>query len=186
MTSDQELNRIYPRTLDSLKKERLDSMVGEFKRFCLNDLSDTTDIPRWLPVFLKAQGAPAALTEICHWEWLHFSCRHLDWGSSKLDPGQIGIAPGVQIMNIDKAAERLSVSRGLHVIYQTGTSAQARPLTAAEAICLDILNEDRKFTFLQLREFVKFEGENIAELKGTDWEKVIHQLKEEGILVTQG
>lgn len=185
MAGEQELNQIYPRTLQSLKKERLERMVSEFHRFCRDDLSDTNEISRWFPVFLKAQGAPAELTEICHWEWLHFSCAQLDWGKPKLDPGQVALTPGLQVIHIEKAATQLSIEAGLHVVYACGAGVNTRALTAEQALCLDVLQEDRKFSPHQLQEFLKFEAQAVPTLTKVDWEIVIKELKEAGILILQ-
>ncbi len=182
MVNQKELSRIFPQTLESLRVQKMESVVTDFNRFCVDDLNHSRDVSGWFPVFLKAHGYAPELTEICHYEWLKFSCLSMDWGETKLDQGQLGLAPGVQFINLEKAAKRLSHQPGPVVIFAKNGQAQARSLLASEALCLDVLSEDRKFNKTQLVDFLKMEGKNVPSLQKTDWDKVVQQLIEEKIL----
>lgn len=185
MVNQQELKRIFPQTLKSLREQKLDSVLTDFSRFCTNDLTHTSDAKGWLPVFLKAQGLSVEVAEICHFEWLQFCCVSQDWGMPKLDQGQIGVLPGLQFINLDKSAKSLSHPPGPVVIYSDNGKAKSRPLAAAEALLLDVLSEDRKFTQKQLIEFLQMEGKEIPSLQKTDWETLITKLLEEKLLITK-
>lgn len=178
---EKELRQIFPRTMATIQEAKLDGILNEFNRFCLNDLNHSSEICGWFPVFLKAQGLPGDLTELCYFEWLRFSCAHLDWGTVQLDPEQVRLAPGVQFIEIDEAASRLDLPKGLYVIFSQGDSTQARALSAAEAHCLDVVREERKFTVSQLREFL--EVHSPKSLSKTDWNQIVDRLRSEGVLV---
>lgn len=185
MINQQELQSIFPQTLASLRAQKLESVVVDFHRFCTNDLTQTSDAKGWFPVFLKAQGLSTEVTEICHYEWLKFSCVSLDWGAPKLDQGQIAITPGTQFINIENAAAALSCQPGPVAIYSQNGKAKSKSLTKAEALCLDTLNEDRKFNRAQLIDFLKMEGLRIPDLEKTDWENVINELNSENLIAVK-
>lgn len=185
MVNQQDLSRIFPQTIESLRREKLDSVLVDFNRFCTNDLSHSRDVSGWFPVFLKAHGLAAELTEICHFEWLKFSCVSMDWGQPKLDQGQIQVAPGVQFLNLDKAAKKLSHKPGPVVIYGMSGQAHSRSITAEEALCLDVLGEDRKFNLKQLVGYLQMEAKELPGMQKTDWEKVVQKLLKENLLISK-
>ncbi|PWU20050.1 MAG: hypothetical protein C5B49_04885 [Bdellovibrio sp.] len=183
--NESELQQIFPQTLASLRREKLDLILNEFQRFCVNDLDDNKSVSGWFPVFLKAHGLSSELTEICYWEWLRFSCCSIDWGEPRMDPGQVRLAPGVQVMKIQDAAKKLAVDPGPHVIYQRGAKVQSRVVNAPEALLLDVLQEERKFSETQLVDYLKMEAEPFVNLRQADWRAVVGRLKDEGILIVK-
>lgn len=118
---------------------------------------DLSDQVLRLPAFLKTRGVRLALLEVSQWECLHWQCKNLEWGQTKLDRDQIGFVPGVQFQVITdpEAAEALEVRFGLHAIFARENKAVHRAIEKAEALLLDALREERKFTRAQVIEFMK-------------------------------
>lgn len=177
-----ELERVYPATVRSLRRADQEDLIHQFENFLMEDLSGVSEPARWLPLFLKTRAVPGKILQASEWEWAHFVCQIVDYGRRPLDPGQIHINVSMQFIELHEAVPDLRRDPGLYGIFVFGTRVHSRQFALAEALLLETLHEDRKYTRAQLIEAAKIEAESWPQLRATDWEGLIQEMSAAGVL----
>lgn len=179
----RELERVYPTTVRSLRRADQDDLIHQFESFLLEDLSGVSDPARWLPLFLKTRSVPGLILKSSEWEWAHFVCQVVDYGRRPLDVGQVHYHPSMQFIELHESVPDLKLDAGLYGIYCAQNKVYSRQFSLAEALVLETLHEDRKFSHEQLITWVKLEAESWPKLKDTDWQALVTELTRVGVLV---
>jgi hypothetical protein len=178
-----ELERVYPTTVRSLRRADQEDLIHQFENFLLEDLSGVQEPARWLPLFLKTRSVPGRILQASEWEWAHFVCQVVDYGKRPLDPGQIHINVSMQFIELHEVVPDLRRDPGLYGIYMLGSRVYSRQFSLAEALILETLHEDRKFSKSQLIEAAKSEAESWPQLRPTDWQALLEELAKVGVLI---
>jgi len=179
----RELERVYPTTVRSLRRADQEDLIHQFENFLLEDLSGVSEPARWLPLYLKTRSVPGRILQASEWEWAHFVCQIVDYGKRPLDPGQIHINVSMQFIELHEAVPDLKRDPGLYGIYVVSSRVFSKQFSLAEALILETLHEDRKYSRGQLVECAQFEAEGWSQLRNTNWEQLIEEMTRVGVLV---
>ena len=178
-----ELERVYPTTVRSLRRADQEDLIHQFENFLQVDLSGVAEPARWLPLYLKSRSVPGRILQASEWEWAHFVCQVVDYGKRPLDIGQIHINVSMQFIELHETVPDLQRDPGLYGIYAMSSRVYSKQISLAEALLLETLHEDRKFTREQLIGFAELEAEAWPQLKNTNWVDVVTELVRIGVLI---
>ena len=179
----RELERVYPTTIRSLRRAACEELIFEFEGFLDAELAGVNEPARWLPLYLKSREVPPLILQASEWEWAHFICQAVDFGRRPLDAGQIHYNSSMQFIELHNRVPELDKDRGLYGIFRSKNGIQHRFFPLAEALILESLHEDRKFSKTQLAEYAAFEAESWPGLKGINWSQLIDEMIAAGVLV---
>ncbi|MBX3019193.1 MAG: hypothetical protein KF767_15005 [Bdellovibrionaceae bacterium] len=178
----RELERVYPATVKSLRRADQEDLIHQFENFLMEDLSGVSEPARWLPLFLKTRAVPGKILQASEWEWAHFVCQIVDYGRRPLDPGQIHINPSMQFIELHESVPDLRRDSGLYGIFVFGNRVHSRQFALGEALLLETLHEDRKFSRSQLIEAARIEAQSWPQLQAVDWDSLLNEMTVAGVL----
>lgn len=181
----RELERVYPATVKSLRRADQEDLIHQFESFLREDLSGVSEPARWLPLYLKTRSVPGKILQASEWEWAHFVCQIVDYGRRPLDAGQVHINASMQFIELHESVPDLRRDPGLYGIFVFAGRVHSRQFALGEALLLETLHEDRKFSRAQLIEVARLEAESWPQLRATDWDALITELIQAGVL-TEG
>ncbi len=173
---------LFPKT-----KQLLGDMANRICDLYLSEMS----VQSWLlqdhwcyfPGFLRRQWPDKEdLLQISHWEWADAWLDVQNISGFREEPRLISLNPSFQPLQVaSKAATCLGLTPGLYgfVFNQRRKQKYQGILTAAEAILIDLLAEDRKFDRSQLIEMASLEMQT---MNRQDFEKVFLSLLDRDIL----
>lgn len=178
----RELERVYPTTVLSLRRAACEDLIVQFESFLDTELAGVNEPARWLPLYLKTRAVPPVILQASEWEWAHFICQAVDFGRRPLDPDQVHINSSMQFIELHDRVPDLGKEPGLYGIFRTRSGVQHRFFPLAEALIMESLHEDRKFTKQQLAEYAAMEAEEWPGLRGVPWSEVIDDMIRAGVL----
>lgn len=190
---EKKFSQRFPLCSDFIKAQGLELILKDFFQFIKKE--DLSPFERWWPLFLKDNQNKKwsenkhleILSEIAQLEFFKIWAQEIDLGTNA-SKDLIQINSSFQYVFIDKATALTGLERGLYGIYkdpnQEVHSVQVVPLSAAAALILDTLGEDRKFTEKQLQEWMQV---NFADFKFqgkiSSWKMALEDLISKGILI---
>ncbi|MGZ3749537.1 MAG: hypothetical protein ACXVCD_19525, partial [Pseudobdellovibrionaceae bacterium] len=109
---------------------------------------------RYFPVFLKQKYQDPRLYLIAQKEWLLSYLNFADLGSPALGEGRLFVNPSLQSLHSDFEVEEVQIKPGLFLFYFDPLFQKVRECQAnvGDAAVIDLLQEERKYTFDQLVE----------------------------------
>jgi hypothetical protein len=155
-----QINTIFPNTVDALHGEGLSQLPNEFSVELVNlvggQLGPESSWSHWFPAYLKIQKVKNSLLEIAEFEYLIHLVSSQDFGSTKLDKGQVQLKPGVQFVFLSQHHRKLNKTPGLYCIFKSSTVGATANLASSyllntfHAQLIDALHEPRKYNRSQL------------------------------------
>ena len=170
----------FPKTIETLSRLGFASLVESFE-FELQFQQLRLDL-RWFPVFLKMQNCPARLQELAEFEYLRAHVYSAEMGAPKVDPGLLALNPGAQFLEVNQGLPELNREKGLYCFIKEGSRFFEMQLSLAQALLLDLLKEDRKFSVDQLLEQAELHQVKLN-LNREEWRRVLASLEERAIIV---
>ncbi|UXR63695.1 hypothetical protein EZJ49_11490 [Bdellovibrio bacteriovorus] len=146
---------LFPKTRESLgvaadrlRNEYLQNM--EWSSWLLQDHW------RYFVGFLRQKfPGQADILELAHWEWVQawIEIQPFD-GESASEPDVLSLNPSLQIVTLTRENPVLKRDKGMYAfVYNSRTATVGeRPLDLTEALFIDLLQEDRKYSKKQLLE----------------------------------
>lgn len=170
----------FPKTLEALDKQGLSSYVQGFE-FELKSLNLSADL-RWFPVFLKMQNCPRRLLELAEFEYLRAQVYQFDYGPIKLDVNLVGLNPHAQFIEVNEDLPELGRAPGLYCLVKAGARFFEMELSLPQALILDLLKEDRKYSIDQLIDMAVIHQVKLG-LSKEAWMSTISSLIERGVIL---
>jgi hypothetical protein len=180
------LNSIFPKTLEILHEKKISYLQDQFGKTLTEQLMlpPTADTSRWFPVFLKFQTVRQEILEVAEFEYLRHSVKTVDMGEVRTDSGQLTLNPSLQFVELHHEQPKLHRTRGLYCFFKSQERFLEFKLGIAQALLVDLLQEDRKYSPDQLVRMAlthKLGGSRSSEA----WKKVIEEMLQLGILITK-
>lgn len=170
----------FPKTIEALEKQGLATYVHSFE-FELQVQQLRLDL-RWFPVFLKMQNAPRRLLELAEFEYLRSLVYSSDFGRPVLDAGLLGLNPSAQFLEVHQPLPEINRGPGLYCLVKDGSRFFEMELSLAQALLLDLLREDRKYSLDQLLDQAELHEVKLR-LSREDWQRTLGTLLERGVIV---
>lgn len=176
---------LFPKTRESLgvaadrlRNEYLQNM--EWSSWLLQDHW------RYFVGFLRQKfPGQADILELAHWEWVQawIEIQPFD-GESVAEPGVLSLNPSLQIVTLSRANPVLKRDKGMYAfVYNSVNSIVGeRPLDLIEALFIDLLQEDRKYSKKQLLEMASLSLKATPALSSEELEKKFLSLVADDIL----
>ncbi len=178
----------FPRTFELLD-EQAESYIQAYLREM--DLSAEHNLKdedlRYFAGFVRQKSGHKLISEVARWEGALCLLKTLELEFVvRGDEGTVFLAPSLQTFPLTVGAEVLNKKPGLYGIIKQGSQVCDQLLGPFEALLIDLVQEDRKFTPEQLLQMAEFEGrelpQEIRELSKTQREEKLKQLFQVGIL----
>lgn len=114
-----------------------------------------------------------SLLEVVQWEWIHAWLEVQPLDMPKCDPQVVFLNSSFHVVNLAEDNSWLQRVRGVYgfVYSEKKTAIVEKKIDVAEALLLDLLQEDRKYTKSQLLEMVVLSSESVTQLTSQEWEK---------------
>lgn len=183
----------FPLCSEFIRSHGLDMLLKEFFKFL--DKEDLSPFERWWPLFIKDNQNKRwtdnkdvdTLFEIAQVEFYKIWALEIDLGAN-VSKDLIQINSSFQTVFIDRSTKEVGLERGLYGIYknprQEDPHAEVVLLSEADALMIDALSEDRKFTEVQLEEWMKHSHNDFKfTTKSPSWKLVLTDLISKGILI---
>jgi hypothetical protein len=179
-----QLQAIFPKTLELLDESNSLHLREQFGVTATRDLlilSDK-DQSRWFPVFLKLQGTRQQILEVAEFEYLKHTVRSLDFCDPIDEAGIIKLNPSVQFVELHYDQPKLGRLSGLYCFFKKTGGFFEFQLGIRQALVLDILQQERKYTVPQLIDMARLHkmgaGHSIEE-----WKDIVEDMISIGLLV---
>ncbi|MBX2996746.1 MAG: hypothetical protein KF681_18150 [Bdellovibrionaceae bacterium] len=184
MTSTQRTWRgAFPKTIEALGKQNLSAMIESFE-FELEVQQLRLDL-RWFPVFLKMQNCPRRILELAEFEYLRTQAYAMDMGRPRLDPGMIALNPQAQFVEVHEDLPEIGRGPGLYCLVKSGARFFEMELSLAQALLLDLLREDRKYSSQQLFDMAEIHEVKLG-LSRDQWASTLQTLLDRDVVVVGG
>ena len=170
----------FPKTIETLQRLGFASLVHSFE-YELQFQQLRLDL-RWFPVFLKMQNCPARLLELAEFEYLRAYVYSNDLGTPRVDAGLLALNPGAQFMEVNQNLPEINRERGLYCFIKEGSRFFEMQLSLAQALLLDLLREDRKYTVDQLLDQAELHQVKLP-LTREEWRRTLASLEEKAVIV---
>ncbi|QDK37639.1 hypothetical protein [Bdellovibrio sp. NC01] len=125
------------------------------------------------------------LVDLAYWEWVQawLEVQPFDLHTN-LEKGILTVNPSLQIVPLLENNSILGKMKGMYAFVYSEKQEQVleKPLTAAQALLLDLLQEDRKFSTEQLVEMASISEELQPNLNKTQWAEVVTDMLNSEIL----
>ena len=146
------LHHVFPKTIEILCEKKIIYLQEQFFKTLREQLLVNTegDVSRWFPVFLKFQGVRPEILEVAEFEYLRHFALELEDTKLKLDPGQVGLNPSAQFVELHYHQIKLNRSSGLYCFFKKNNSLEEFKLNLSQALVIDLIHEERKFSLDQL------------------------------------
>lgn len=141
---------------------------------------------RYFVGFLRQKfPGQSEILETAHWEWVQawIEIQPFD-GESLSEPGIVALNPSLQIVTLSRKNPILKRDKGMYAfIYNSATATVGeRPLDLVDALFIDLLQEDRKYSKKQLLEMASLSLKAAPALSSEEMEKKFLSLVADGIL----
>ena len=170
----------FPKTIETLIKQGLGKIVEGFE-YELNFQQLRLDL-RWFPVFLKMQNCPARILELAEFEYLRAQVKTQDLGRPRLEEGLLAVNPSAQFMEVRHHLPEINRAPGLFCLVKEGGRSFEMELSLPQALLLDLLREDRKYTAEQLLDQAQLHEVKIP-LSLQEWRQTLMSLLETGVIL---
>lgn len=123
-----------------------------------------------------------SLLEVAQWEWIQAWLEVQPLDLPKCDSQVVFLNPSFHAVTLVEDNSWLQRERGVYgFVYSEKRGAIVeKKLDVAEALLLDLLQEDRKFTKRQMLDMADLSGESVTQLSSQDWEnKFLFLLKDD-------
>jgi hypothetical protein len=180
------LSSVFPKTLEILHEKRISYLQEQFGKTVAEQLMlpPSADTSRWFPVFLKFQGVRPEVLEVAEFEYLRHSVKTIDMGGVHTDTGQLTLNPSLQFVELHHEQPKLNRSPGLYCFFKNQESFLEFKLGIAQALIVDLLQEERKYRFDQLVQMAMTHQLGATKTSQA-WEKIIDEMLHLGILITR-
>lgn len=125
------------------------------------------------------------LVDLAYWEWVQswLEIQPFDLRAHS-EKGIVTVNPSLQIVPLLENNSILQKMKGMYAFVYSNRQHEVleKPLTAAQALLLDLLNEDRKFTSEQLIEMASISEELQPGLTKVQWAEVVADMVSSEIL----
>lgn len=174
---------IYPLTVQSLQTLGQSGLIFDFDQdYTESDLDQKVS---HFPMYLKSKNVPAFVLEIVQFECAMDTVTRLDLGSKTIEKNCMQISEQMQIVSVQLSHETLNlVHPGLFAVVNVGGEVRAIRLGVAQALILDLLKEDRKFSRKQLLEMAEIFDPRVS-LTSAEWKQVVDELVGAQILIDE-
>ncbi len=116
------------------------------------------------------------IVDLAYWEWVHAWLEMQPFDLNiKSEPGIVVLNPTLQIVPLLEHNAVLGKEQGMYsfVFSPKENRVIEKPLVATEALLLDLLQEDRKYSQSQLVDMALLSEDINAQLSKADWEKTV-------------
>lgn len=169
----------FSKTIEALHKHGLESYVSGFE-YELHFHQLRLDL-RWFPVFLKMQNCPARLLSLAEFEYLRAQVYGTEMGAPRIDQGLLALNPSAQFMEVHESLPELGRGPGLYCMVRANGRFFEMELSLPQALLLDLLREDRKFTREQLLKQAEIHEVRLP-LSREEWSRTLTTLIERGVI----
>ncbi len=124
------------------------------------------------------------LLELAHWEWVQAWIEIQPFEKSVSEKGRVSLNPSLQIVTLSAKNTVLNRDAGVYAFAfsETRGSVVERSLDLYEAHLIDLLQEDRKYSSLQLMQMAHISDEIDTPLSSLEWEKKFLSLRKDDII----
>jgi hypothetical protein len=171
----------FSKTLEALEKQGLGSLIRSFE-FELQFQQLRLDL-RWFPVFLKMQNCPRRLLELAEFEFLRSQVYTNEMGRPRLEPGLLALNPSAQFLEVHEPLPEIGRGPGLYCLVKEGGRFFEMELSLAQALLLDLLREDRKYSPEQLLQQAELHEVKLG-LTREEWQRTLSSLIERGVIIS--
>lgn len=119
------------------------------------------------------------IVDLAYWEWVHAWLEMQPFELNiKKEPGILALNPTLQIVPLLETNMVLEKSKGMYcfIFSPNDNRVVEKPLEAAEALLLDLLQEDRKYNPEQLVEMALLSEEMGVQLCKEAWQNTLHSM----------
>ena len=170
----------FTKTIEALAKQGLGDLVGSFE-YELEVQQLRLDL-RWFPVFLKMQNCPRRVQELAEFEYLRAQAYAMDMGPPRLDPGLITLNPQAQFVEVHEDLYEIGRGPGLYCMVKSGSRFFEMELSLQQALLLDLLREDRKYSREQLFDMAEIHEVKLG-LSREQWAATLQTLLDRDVVV---
>lgn len=170
----------FPKTIETLNRQGLVRYVKGFE-FELESLHLSLDL-RWFPVFLKMQNCPRRLLALAEFEYLRAQVYTSELGRPKLEIGIVSLNPSAQFIEVQDQLPEIGRGPGLYCLVKSNSRFFEMELSLPQALLLDLLKEDRKFTEEQLFEMANLHDVKLG-LSKSHWIETLESLIDRGVVL---
>lgn len=120
------------------------------------------------------------LTDVAYWEWVHAWLEVQPFELSvQSEAGLVSVNPSLQIVPLQEDNLRLGKSRGMYAFVYSWQKNKIleKELSEYEALLIDLLQEDRKYTESQLLAMAQVSEEFSTTLSAEQWQGVFKALQ---------
>ncbi len=179
----EDFRREFPKTSSYLKLDLTEVMRSYLSEFPWQGPLLSGHF-RYFPIFLKRTVHDSDLYLIAQKEWFWSYLSFADFGLPSHEQGRILLNPSLQSLYCTSKVEEVELTPGLTFFYYDYSLQRVREYKGDpwDAIVVDLLHEDRKYSLDQLIEqalMMKLE----VSLSRQEWLKKFFYLKSEGILL---
>lgn len=171
----------FSKTIETLERQGYGALTESFE-YEMQFQQLRLDL-RWFPVFLKMQNCPQRLLELAEFEYLRAQVYSSDMGRPRTEPGLVALNPSAQFMEVHEALPELGREPGLYCLVKDGARFFEMELSLPQALLLDLLREDRKFTPEQLVAQAEIHPVKLP-LGREDWIRTLETLIERGVVLS--
>lgn len=182
----QTFSKIFP-----LTEKYLGLMAGRVRDSYLDEMEWSSwllqDHWRYFVGFLRQRFAQSReLSDLAHWEWVQawLEVQPFDISPPE-EPGILSSNPSLQIVILNEDNKALSKPKGIYAFVYTPSLGRVteRALDPAEALLIDLLQEDRKYNTEQLIDMALLSEELSTQLTSVEWQNKLDSLKAAAILL---
>lgn len=170
----------FSKTIEALEKQGLGDLAGSFE-YELQVQQLRLDL-RWFPVFLKMQNCPQRLQELAEFEYLRAQAYTIDLGRPRVEPGLLALNPHAQFIEVHENLPEIGRGPGLYCLIKSGHRFFEMELSLPQALLLDLLREDRKYSREQLFEMADLHDVKLG-LSREQWEQTLATLIDREVIV---
>lgn len=181
----QLFTRLFPKTIQTLGVA-----ANKIRDAYLQEMEWSSwllqDHWRYFPGFLRQKFSQnEGLFEVTHWEWVQAWLEVQPFSLPLSDPGTLVLNPSLQIVSLTAKRDFLDRPQGVYAViyHESQHKIIDRKLEACEAHLLDLLNEERKYTFSQLVEMACLQDSLRIKFTTEDLTRKLHSLCAEGFIL---
>ncbi|MDG0818235.1 hypothetical protein [Bdellovibrio svalbardensis] len=126
------------------------------------------------------------IVDLAFWEWVHAWLEMQPFDLNvKSEPGILTVNPTLQIVPLLEPNRVLDKEQGMYSFIFSAKENRVveRPLQAAEAFILDLLQEDRKYSETQIIDMALLSEDANAQLSKDEWQKTLQSMLAAEILI---
>ena len=134
----------FPKTIEILRENGRMNFLSAFDQElsalrAISQDSDSKQIARWLPAFLKMQNSPTYWLEVAEFEYVQFAAKNYDFGIAREYPGRIAMQPYLQFVELRHDHPELNRDQGLYCFFKSRSRFIELKLSLRQALFIDCL-----------------------------------------------